>query len=100
MITIRCTFKSEGETIKKTAILSDSLDRLSESKKNEATDLIIDCQEDGYWSIIFEEEEDVKQYEIEFKYDDDDERTLTPIKAITWENDVITDVQFAKVIIK
>lgn len=99
MKTITCTFKSEGKTIKKTAILSDSLDRLSESKRNEATDILIGCREDGYWSIIFEEEEDdAKMYEIEFKYDE--EKTLTPIKALTWEYSYLADAQFVNVKIK
>lgn len=98
MKTITCTFKSEGKTIKKTAILSDSLDRLSESKRNEATEILIGCREDGYWSIIFEEEDDEKQYEIEFKYDE--EKTLTPIKALTWQYDYLADAQFVTVKIK
>ena len=100
MKTITCTFKSEGKTIKKTAIISDSLFRLSASKSNEASDL---TTYDDFWSIIFDGE-DGKLYEIEFKYERlsiaVEVRTLTPIKAITWKNDAIADVQCVMVKIK
>ena len=40
MKTIICKFKSDGTDIRKTAVINDSLDGLSKSKKNEATDII------------------------------------------------------------
>ena len=55
MKTIICKFKSDGKDVKKTAIINDSLDTLSISKKSEATDIIepdtFDYEE---WSIYFE----------------------------------------------
>ena len=52
MKTIRIKFKSNGETIKKTAIFSDDLSELSKSKKNQADDIIIDYWPDGFCSGI------------------------------------------------
>ena len=93
MITIKCTFLSEGETIKKTAILSDNLKTLSQSEKNECFEVSIELYNDGFWSIFLEGEPGV-QYEIEFVYDlENHQQTLEPIKAITWQDDVITDSQ-------
>ena len=40
MKTIICKFKSDGTVIRKTAVINDSLDTLSKSKRNEATDII------------------------------------------------------------
>lgn len=104
MKTIICKFKSDGKDIKKMAILNDSLTDLSKSKKNEATDVL----EPGYpgedlWGIIFDVTETLS-YEVDFKVDEEEnQRTLKPIKAITWEGSepdkvTITDVQ--KVIVK
>ena len=52
MKTIICKFKSEGKTVKKTAILTDSLNELSKSKKNEATELV-EADDLSYWSLYF-----------------------------------------------
>ena len=90
MKTVTITFKSNGETVKKVAVIKDDLSELSSSKKNEA-DTIEQYIDDGWWSICFGIEDSVG-YEIEFKIEDY-RRTLTPIKAITWVNDVIDDVQ-------
>ena len=83
-------FNSNGEKMRKTAILTDSLRSLSKAKANQATD-IADYSIDGFWSIIFHEEEN-RQYEVEFKIVDNI-RTMEPIKAITWKADYIEDVQ-------
>ena len=95
MKTIICKFKSDGKDVKKTAILNDSLTDLSTSKKNEATDIL----EPGYpgddlWGIFFEVTETLGY-----------ERTLKPIKAITWDGSepdkvTITDVQNVTVTVK
>lgn len=98
MKTIICKFLSDGHLIKKTAVLNDSLDALSKSKKNEATEIIgpewFDFDE---WSIFFEISE-TQVYEIVCAYDRENcVKILKPIKAITWscssDNPVITDSQ-------
>ena len=106
MKTIICKFKSDGKDVKKTAIINDSLDTLSISKKSEATDIIepdtFDYEE---WSIYFEVT-DTLAYEVVFKYDQESHiKTLKPIKAITWDGTdidhvVITDVQKVSVTIR
>ena len=94
MNTIRCTFKSNGETISKTAVLNDDFTKLSKSKKNQATEIIEDLIEyEGVWGLSFDDD---PNYELQFKVDDDGNKTLEPVKAITWEggtDGVITDVQ-------
>ena len=100
MTTIRCRFTSNGMAVKKTAILTDTLDELSNSQRNEAFDIFSECWAEGYWSVFFEGEPGT-QYEIEFKFDTKNrQKTLEPIKAITWEDDIITDVQKAQVTIR
>ena len=106
MKTIICKFKSDGKEVSKTAIINDSLDTLSISKKSEATDIIepdtFDYEE---WSIYFEVT-DTLAYEIVFEYDQESHiKTLKPIKAITWDGTdidhvVITDVQKVSVTIR
>ena len=100
MVTIICKFMSEKKLVKKTAILSDDLRSLSQSKKNECWDVQHETYGDGYWSIFFEGEPGT-QYEVEFKFDRANRQmTLEPIKAITWINDIIEDVQTVEVTIK
>ena len=97
MITLRLSFKSEGNEIRKTAIVTDDLTDLSASKKNQAVDVITNSYEFGYWSLIFEDVD--TKYEIEFEFDINEfVPTTKPRKAITWRNDVIVDSQ--KVTIK
>ena len=106
MKTIICKFKSDGKDVKKTAIINDSLDTLSISKKSEATDIIepdtFDYEE---WSIYFEVT-DTLAYKVVFKYDQESHiKTLKPIKAITWDgtdidNVIITDAQKVSVTIR
>lgn len=97
MITMRLSFQSEGKEIRKTAIVTDDLTDLSESKKNQAVDIITNSYEFGYWSIIFEDGD--TQYEIEFEFDMNElVPTTNPRKAITWRDDVVVDTQ--KVTIK
>jgi hypothetical protein len=103
---IICKFKSDGKEVSKTAIINDSLDTLSISKKSEATDIIepdtFDYEE---WSIYFEVT-DTLAYEVVFKYDQESHiKTLKPIKAITWDGTdidhvVITDVQKVSITIR
>ena len=93
MKTVKCAFLSGGKNIRKTAILNDSLDSLSSSRKNEAFDIFMEEYGDGYWSVFFEGDPGI-QYEVKFRFDTEGRRqTLEPVKAVTWENDVITDVQ-------
>ena len=100
MVTIICKFMAEDKQVKKTAILSDDLRSLSQSKKNDCYDTQLDTCDDGYWSIFFEGEPGI-QYEVELKFDRDNRQmTLEPIKAITWHNDLIVDVQPVEVTIK
>lgn len=90
MKTVTITFKSNGDTVKKVAVIKDDLSDLSGSKKNQA-DTIEEYAEDGFWALYFGLEDSV-EYEIQFAIEDYC-RTLTPIKAITWVDDVIDDVQ-------
>lgn len=112
MKTIICKFKSDGKDVKKTAIINDSLDTLSISKKSEATDIIEpntfdyeDTFDYAEWSIYFEVT-DTLAYEVVFKYDQESHiKTLKPIKAITWDGTdidhvVITDVQKVSITIR
>lgn len=103
MKTIICNFQSNCEIIKKTAVINDNLSELSKNKKNEATDIINDyIVEDNVW-ILFFEENDHLGYEVQFKVDKNGNKTLTPVKCITWEGGddaVITDVQKVKVKLK
>ena len=91
MKTIICKFKSDDTDIRKTAVINDSLDTLSKSKRNEATDII---------------EPDTLAYEVMFVYNQEkDIKTLKPVKAITWDGSdidhvAITDVQEAYVTIR
>jgi len=93
MKTIICKFKSDGTDIRKTAVINDSLDGLSKSKKNEATDIIEpDTLDFEGWSIYFEIT-DTLAYEAMFEYDqENDIKTLKPIKAITWDGSDIDHV--------
>lgn len=100
MKNLKCTFNSDGENITVTAIINDELSELSKSRKNQATDIIDDfIQEDKVWCLYFEMSPSLG-YEIQFKVDKNESKTLIPIKAITWvggEDAVITDVQKVKV---
>lgn len=104
MKTIKFTFKSNGDNITKTAVISDDLSTLSKSKKNEATDIIDDSiTEEGIW-IIFFEVSDHLLYEVQLKLDFNGNKTLKGLKAITWESEhgdsVITDEQRVKITVK
>ena len=106
MKTIICKFKSDGTDIRKTAVINDSLDGLSKSKKNEATDIIEpDTLDFEGWCIYFEIT-DTLAYEVMFVYDQkNDIKTLKPVKAITWDGTdidhvAITDVQAVCVTIR
>ena len=96
MKSIKCTFKSNGEDVTVTAIINDELSELSKSKRNQATDIIDDfIKEDEVWCLFFEMSPSLG-YEIQFKVDKNETKTLKPVKAITWEGGedaVITDVQ-------
>lgn len=102
MKTLTCKFKSNGEDVKVTAVINDNLTDLSKSKKNEATDIIDDfIMEDRIWCLFFEKS-DKLGYELQFRVIDDN-KTLTPVTAITWEGGddaVITDSQRFTVKIK
>lgn len=96
MKTVKCTFKSNGEDITVTAVVDNELSELSKSRKNQATDIIDDfIQEEEVWCLFFEMSPSLG-YEIQFKVDKNETKTLIPVKAITWEGGedaVITDVQ-------
>ena len=96
MKTVKCTFKSNGEDVTVTAVINDALSELSKSRKNQATDIIDDfIREDEIWCLFFEISPSLG-YEIQFKVDKNEAKTLKPVKAITWEGGedaVITDVQ-------
>lgn len=105
MKTVKCTFKSNGENITVTAIINNELSELSKSRKNQATDIIDDfIQEEEVWCLFFEMSPSLG-YEIQFKVEKDSlQKTLKPVKAVTWEgsddDSVITDVQKVSVNIK
>ena len=100
MKTIRLAFASKGEIVKRRAILKDTLDKLSDNQHNQAFDISNECWEDGYWSLFFEGRPGV-QYEVQFEYDKERmTETLRPIKAITWEDDIIADVQTPVIIVR
>ena len=93
MKTLTIKFKTNGDIIKKVAVIKDDLTELSTSKKNEA-DTIEEYPEDNFWSLCFGIDDRVG-YEVEFAIEDYS-RTLKPIKAITWINSescYIDDVQ-------
>lgn len=98
MKTLRCTFLSNGEKIKLTAIVSDDLTKLSTSKKNEATDIVDEDWNDGEtWGLYFQTEK--AAYELHFQMKDN-VRTLTPDRAVTWVGEdfgVVDDVQLLHV---
>ena len=104
MKTVICQFKSNGENIKLTAVVSDDLSTISKQKKNQATDIIDDdMYEYEAWGLFFEVRDHLG-YEIQLKADKEThQRTLKPIKAITWEGGedaIITDVQKVTVKVK
>ena len=103
MKTLQFNFKSNGEIIQLSAVIGDSLTELSKSKKNQATDIIEeDMYEGKNWGLFFDIN-DTLGYEIQMKLDKNYQRTLIPIKAITWEgcdDAIITDVQKVKITIK
>ena len=106
MKTIICKFKSDGTVIRKTAVINDTLDTLSKSKKNEATDIIEpDTLDFEGWCIYFEIT-DTLAYEVMFVYDQENSiKTLKPVKAITWDGSdidhvAITDVQAVSITIR
>ena len=103
MKTLQFTFKSNGENIKLSAVINDSLTELSKSKKNQATDIIEeDMYEGDGWGLFFDVNDNLG-YEIQIKLDKNSQRILAPVKAITWEGGedaIITDVQKVKITIK
>ena len=97
---IKIEFPSNGEKVRKTAIMRDTLDGLSASAKNEAFDFCEDGGADGYWSLLFEGSPGIV-YEVEFVFDRKNcRKTLEPVKAITWKDDVIDDVQKAQIMVR
>jgi len=102
MTILNIKFKSNGETVKKTAMFKSigNSPELSSSKKNDAYDANIEFYADGYWVILFEAEGGV-MYEVQLEYDlECHQPTLRPIKAITWLGDVIDDVQTVEIKVK
>lgn len=104
MKTIICKFKSNGESITTTAIVTDDLSALSKSKKNEATDIIDDfIAENEVWILYFEKN-DRLGYEVQLKVDKDGNKTFKGHRAITWEgsdgDSIITDSQSVRIIVK
>lgn len=95
MITLYCTFKSCGEIVNVTAILYDYLTALSNSKRNQADAIFGEEWNDGEtWSLLFEDDD--ADYELHFKMKDR-ERTLEPVRAVTWVGDgreVVDDSQY------
>ena len=91
---IKCTFKSNGDVINMTAIISDDFTELSKSKKNQATDIVDESWNDGKtWGLYFETDD--AGYELHFEMQDN-ERTLKPDRAVTWigeEHSIVDDSQ-------
>ena len=83
MKTIVSKFMSNGENVKLTAIINDSLTELSKSKKNQATDILDDfIQEDDCWCLFFEINDNLGyalQFKVEKNEDGSVKKTLKPI---------------------
>lgn len=101
MKTICIKFQSEGKTVKKSAVLTNDLSELSESRKNQAYDIDFGLSNDGTWSLLFEADNG-GLYEAVFAYDrENEQQTLVPEVAITWNEDgVILDEQSFSVSVK
>lgn len=102
---ITCKFKTNGELITLTGIVTDDLTVLSESKNNQATDIFDEYIDiDGVWSLYFEISSNLG-YEIQFKaetMDGETHKTLEPVKAITLkgETDKIVMTEEQEVTVK
>lgn len=92
MITINFKFNYEGKTYKPKACLKNDM-TLSNSKQNDATDLIADNGDEGRWSLCFDDL--IEEYLIEIvMYRDGNGNMATETEyAIVWnkEGDYIED---------
>lgn len=86
MITINFKFNYEGKTYKPKACLKNDM-TLSDSKQNDATDLIADNSDEGRWSLCFEHI--IEGYRIEIvMYRDGNGNMATEAEyAIVWNKE-------------
>lgn len=91
MITLKISFDRDGRKCSYTAILKDSME-LSDSKKNEAYDLIEDTGDGNRWSLMFDGAE-AEYYEAVMFKNTDGEMTTELDYIIVWSGnqDCIVD---------
>lgn len=83
MITLKISFDRHGHKYTYTAVLKDSME-LSESKKNEAVDLIEDTGDGDRWSLIFDGAE-AESYEVVMFKNADGDMTTELDYIIVWD---------------
>lgn len=81
IITIRFEYEGKQRTLK--ACLKNDMMTLSESKQNQATDLIEDFGDDDRWSLVFDTDGD-EMYEAVMYRDADGEKTTEVDYIIVW----------------
>lgn len=89
MITIKFEFNYQGETYKPKACLKDDM-TLSNSKQNDATDLIEDYRDGSRWSLCFEDFIEGYLIEIVMYRDGEGDMTTEAEYAIVWDNETGT----------
>lgn len=86
MITLKISFDHDGQKHNYTAVLKDNME-LSDSKKNEAVDLIEDFGDEERWSLIFGDTDSV-YYEAVMYRDADGKKTTELDYVIVWDGDI------------
>lgn len=87
MITIKFEFNYEGKTYRPKACLKDDM-TLSNSKQNDATDLIEDFGDESRWSLCFEDLIEGHSIEIVMYRDGEGDMTTEAEYAIVWNNEI------------
>lgn len=92
MITLNIEFDYEGQKRKLKACLKNNM-TLSDSKQNQATDLVEDFGDDTRWSLYFADYDAEHDVEIVMLRDADGNKTFEVDYAIIWSkaNDIIED---------
>lgn len=83
MVTITIKFDYDGNKQTLKACLKNDMMTLSESKQNQATDLIEDAGDDDRWSLVFDTDGD-EMYEVVMYRDADGEKTTEAEYVIVW----------------
>ena len=85
MVTLSIKFNYEGEEYKLKACLKNDM-TLSESKQNQATDIIEDFGDDTRWSLYFADFDEEHDVEIVMLRDADGDKVFEADYAIIWSN--------------